>query len=208
MKSIRLNNTIRETIFKNIKEQYHKNNQRPEVTIKPMDILKKATKTFYMERSLAVRKVIEANPSIDACITKANYLCCCTPEGHIQHFSYLKTVNEEERYIEFINKFADAVDFHNEDFLKKYPSLIKVRDEYLKAKKEARKERAARSEYDRKLKEFMDEIEQIVLGVNTTKQLLEVWPEVSEYLPTVYQDPSKVNLPAINVASLNSKLGK
>ena len=41
------------------------------------------------------------------------------------------------------------------------------------------------------------EICAVLDSVNTTKQLLEAWPEIERFMPSGYVDPSKVQLPAI-----------
>lgn len=50
------------------------------------------------------------------------------------------------------------------------------------------------------------EVKAMVYSVNTTKRLVEVWPESAELIPPANQ-VAKVGLPAINVASLNAAIG-
>lgn len=50
------------------------------------------------------------------------------------------------------------------------------------------------------------EVKAMVYSVNTTKRLVEVWPESAELIPAANQ-VAKVGLPAINVASLNAAIG-
>jgi hypothetical protein len=68
-----------------------------------------------------------------------------------------------------------------------------------------------RSKHDDWLKEkssFVEQINQIVNSVNTTKQLVEIWPEAEQYLPAYANDPSKgINLPALKTSMLNAALG-
>lgn len=53
-----------------------------------------------------------------------------------------------------------------------------------------------------------DEIQTILDSVNTTKQLLEIWPEAERYLPIYITDPSKgIKLPALQTNRLNASLG-
>ena len=55
---------------------------------------------------------------------------------------------------------------------------------------------------------FKEEVTQIVYSVNTTKQLVELWPEAEQYLPAFANDPSEgINLPALKTSRLNSALG-
>lgn len=53
---------------------------------------------------------------------------------------------------------------------------------------------------------FKEEVQQIIQSVNTTKQLLEAWPEVEEHLPGYIRNPSNIKLPAIKVEHLNEAL--
>lgn len=48
-----------------------------------------------------------------------------------------------------------------------------------------------------KRNDYRTEIEAVLASVNTTKQLLEAWPEVEKYIPDAYADPSRIRLPAI-----------
>ena len=57
-------------------------------------------------------------------------------------------------------------------------------------------------------RDFISEIIEITNSVNTTKQLVELWPEAKQYLPAFANDPSKgINLPALKTSRLNSALG-
>lgn len=55
---------------------------------------------------------------------------------------------------------------------------------------------------------FKSEVSGILDTVNTTRQLVELWPEIEKFLPAYLADPSKgVQLPAIPTSRLNQKLG-
>jgi hypothetical protein len=55
---------------------------------------------------------------------------------------------------------------------------------------------------------FKEEVSQIVSSVNTTQQLVDLWPESEQYLPAYASDPSKgINLPALATSRLNEALG-
>lgn len=51
-------------------------------------------------------------------------------------------------------------------------------------------------------KEIMDTLEQF----NTSKQLIEGWPEVEGYMPPLMTDMSVINLPAVSINRLNERL--
>lgn len=63
--------------------------------------------------------------------------------------------------------------------------------------------------YDEHVKErrlYRDEITNIIYNVNTTGQLLDVWPEVEKFLPETAVNPSKTTLPAVSTKKLNAAL--
>lgn len=56
--------------------------------------------------------------------------------------------------------------------------------------------------------EFKNEINTILNSVQTTGQLVQMWPEAEQYLPPFAADPSKgINLPALKTSRLNTLLG-
>lgn len=77
------------------------------------------------------------------------------------------------------------------------PAMIKLADARQKV-----------SEWNQEKSSFREEITLIIEGFNTTKQLVETWPEAEQYLPPFAADPSKgINLPALVTSRLNEKLG-
>lgn len=52
----------------------------------------------------------------------------------------------------------------------------------------------------------MQQVRQVVDAVNTTKQLLEVWPEAEQFIPEDIRDPSTITLPSVNIADLNNQV--
>lgn len=203
MKSIRLNKEIREAIINNIAVAYDKANVKPVVTANPNEILEKAVIAHYMRQSQPIRKVIEANPELEAHIRYDNKLSYRTPTNS---WEYIKST--EDKPLKVLVNFAYTRIFNDENYLSKNPSLAKAAEEWKAAQKVAREERAKVSAWARERTIYLDEIRQVLVGVSTTKQLLEQWEEVKEYIPAAYFNPSKINLPAINVQSLNAKLGK
>lgn len=65
-----------------------------------------------------------------------------------------------------------------------------------------------RDEYRQTRNKFLREVRSLVESVNSTKQLLEIWPEAEDYIPAHLADPSKgVKLPALQTSRLNERLG-
>lgn len=207
-KSIRLNTEIRNDIINNIAAAYDKANPKPELTIDTTGILEKAVRQHYMKQSLELRKVIDANPILADAIKTSSCLEYRSPTGSWGSVRLYDTDDKDAVPVYPIAKFAGTRDFHNEEYLAKNPSLKKAAEEFTSLQKAARKEREAVSTWEKERTKYLDEILQVLRGVTTTKQLMEQWPEVKEYIPTSYFNPSKICLPAINTQALNAKLGK
>lgn len=67
-------------------------------------------------------------------------------------------------------------------------------------------------EYNNKLldkrEQLKREVSEILASVTTTKELVDLWPEIEPLIPAHLADPSKgINLPVIPVSRLNEKLG-
>lgn len=204
MKSIRLNKEIREAILNNIATAYDKANPEPALNLNPNAVLEKAVIAHYKRQSKDIQKLIDANPKLAPTIQYTSRLGYRTPTG--QWDSVIK--DAESSPLGFINAFSDTRIFDCPDYLLKNPSLTKAAKDWKVVQQKAREERSIHSTWVRERLNYLDEIRQVLAGVNTTKQLLEQWEEVKKYIPTAYFNPSKINLPAINVKSLNAKLGK
>lgn len=161
-----------------------------------------------MKQSLEVRKLIEANPILKDTTYYSSYIGCRTPTGSWLAVYLYDHENKDAEVVNAIDKFAGTRDFRNNEYLAKNPSLKKAAEEFTSLQKAARKEREAVSTWEKERAKYLDEILQVLRGVSTTKQLMEQWPEVKEYIPTSYFNPSKICLPVINTQALNAKLGK
>lgn len=208
MKSIRLNTEIREAILNNIAKAYDAANPKPVLTINTSDILEKAVRAHYLKQSLELRNLIEANPILKDAINTDSYINYKTPTGSWGSVYLYDTKDSEAEKVRVITKYNTTRDFSNTEYLAKNPSLKKAAEEFTAMQKAARKEREAVSTWERERSNYLDEIRQVLKGVNTTKQLMEQWEEVKEYIPSAYFNPSKIALPVINVKALNEKLGK
>ncbi len=63
------------------------------------------------------------------------------------------------------------------------------------------------NDYQKSCQEFEREVCQILNSVNTTKQLVELWPTAEQYLPAHIADPELgVKLPALTVSRLDERL--
>ena len=78
---------------------------------------------------------------------------------------------------------------------------------YQKALNDAKVKNAAYEEHQKSLKKFTNELKQVLESVNTTGQLLEVWPEAAPFVPQEISNPSSISLPAVSFVELNKVLG-
>jgi hypothetical protein len=78
--------------------------------------------------------------------------------------------------------------------------------EYTRINKDNRK---IQQVYDKAVKDqdtYREEVRDVLNSVSTSNQLIELWPEVEQFIPSTIRDPSSIQLPAISVASLNDAL--
>ena len=61
--------------------------------------------------------------------------------------------------------------------------------------------------HDRDVNFYKEETMRILHSVNTVKQLLQVWPEVKEFLPDSTKNVDNAQLPMVQVTKLNEQLG-
>lgn len=209
-KSIRLNKEIRETILTNISTAYAKANNKPEIKIteevihKPLEDFVMAT---YKKKAKKIEEIIEANPEIFPHVRMRQSIRYVTPTHNWKLAGVIKD-EEGNTTSTYLYDLADeTTDFRNSELIAKSKPMQTAIDKYNKLKKESRKERSSLSDWKFKHDQYMEQCRQVVYGVNTTAQLVEVWAEVAKFIPAGYRDPSKIALPAVNVKALNDALG-
>lgn len=69
------------------------------------------------------------------------------------------------------------------------------------------KKREMITAHDRDVSIYKDEAMRIMCSVNTVKPLLQVWPEVEEFLPDSTKNVDNAQLPMVQVTKLNEQLG-
>lgn len=62
--------------------------------------------------------------------------------------------------------------------------------------------------YMDELTKYKEQVETVINSCNTTGQLVELWPEVTEFIPETMRNPSKINLPSVCISNLNQALTK
>lgn len=181
MKSIRLNESIRNSILNSILGKWKENNPTPELSKAEHTLIYK----FWKKKYGKYQEHFDAIP-IDVFKTKQAFLLQIN--GQIEKFGLNKPLPSVD------SGYRGEVLGIIEDTNTEYKKFKKVKD--------------AHEKWFHEHNELKVEAETILASVNTTKQLLEVWPEVEPFLPPHVADPSKaVNLPAIPVSRLNERIG-
>lgn len=204
MKSIRLNKQIRTQIVNNIRDAYVKENKEPESTDDRSTKLKEVLLKHYKHIHRDIIEYYNNNPDKQKYINTTSYVGF--RDANNNHWLEFNLNEGETVYLPSPESSGVFIDLANPDA--KIPASIKkVLERNKSLSKTLRKEREARSKYSSDLSRYLQGVRQVIDGVNTSKQLMEVWPEVEKFLPQGVTNPSKINLPAVNTQSLNSKLG-
>ena len=217
-KSLRLNVSIREDIKGRIKATYLEKNKRPEVIEKPEGQINELIIQDYMAKNAELYAEYSASKFKD-CFKTTNSIEYMNSNGspvYIHSYCFKDPTGKfdsegnpklKPRYT-FLNNMKSGyhIDLSNPDT--KVPAAIKKALSAAKANDKKRREQLkVREAYDLELSNYMENIHQVLYAVNTTGQLIEVWPEVERFLPVAFATPSAINLPAINITSFNEKLG-
>lgn len=189
MKSIRLNKAIRDEIVENVIKAWKVANPKPEC-------IKVPSKQTLLD---AAYKDWRESLGLDAKI-KLGF-----PEEVLNHECYVNLIvfgengehvmyegmnfrNDKGEPVKRIFKRTGALHLTTESPV--YKAWKKDHDLYVRQNEEVKK-------WDVQRHDKAVEIRAVLDSVNTTKQLLEVWPEIERFMPASYIDPSRVALPAI-----------
>jgi hypothetical protein len=209
--SIRLNKQIRADILDNIMSCYDTANPvpvRPSMENSLNDLVKEM---FFTKHAAIFKEFNKLNADALECVRLAD----------TNNYTYIQYQNEHGNW--------QTIDFTEQDFTNyKIPydltrgCFINLKDpdqltpELTKAIEAKRTfEKTTLKEFIQKEKEhslgrrnYRQQIETVLGGVNTSKQLTDVWPEVEKFIPVGLLEPSKIQLPSVNIATLNSALIK
>lgn len=193
MKSIRLNKTIRTAIVENVITAWKKVNPEPilfDEQLRKMQqkLLEQAYQEWKDENKIDV---------LISCGMKPDY---CNTDSSV-YLEIVDDTGEQTHRIGYV-RFRGSDGVVEKRIIKKHGGFVVKESspagkEYLEALKEKTDKQAAYKAWDTARYEKECEIRAVLESVNTTKQLLEVWPEIKEYIPASYVDPSRVQLPAI-----------
>ena len=190
MKSIRLNKSIRDSIVHNVLQAWDEANPAPKVVDAPSK--NKLLDALYQEW----RKENQIDTLL-SCGMDTSYV-------NEETYVYLSVVDKDSGtgiHYDYLT-FLDSKGHKQKRIFKKngvlqcdtsHPVYIewkKQKDAYTKDSEVLNKHKQKRCEYAADVRAVLD-------SVNTTKQLLEAWPEIGEYIPNTFRDPSTMQLPAI-----------
>lgn len=135
------------------------------------------------------------------------------PDGWFPKDTKVKVAVEETNEVIEIT-FAEAqrvpYEVHNNRHGTHIASIIKPDHPYMAARNAVRDAKAIKEAMDKDLQEreraLRAKVKAVIESVTTVGRLIEVWPEVQDFLPEVMAGP-KGNLPATLISDLNAELG-
>lgn len=193
MKSLRLSQGMRDNIVDNVMKKWDESNVAPEVSVSRASLKNTLADEIH---SKVYGKYEDAGLPMDMLNTNW-YIKVQFPSEEIidldftpdEGDSYKYRISSNQSKVEYVLSDKDPLYKKYKKGLEKYKSEKKVYDEH----------RTSRQGYRKQVREVLD-------GVNTTKQLLEQWPEVEPFLPVNLSNPSNIQLPSVNISELNKQL--
>ena len=194
MKSVRLTKDMRQRILNSYLACYDASNPEPE---------RYNEKSFEGIFAETLRKRLFDKAGVDETtiptefLKRASDIKVQTPDGTLTWFRFYNSEGTDYHYKPCPKlDGAIAVDANDPAYLA-----------YKKAKRELKDLNAphdawytARNEVEAKVRMALD-------SVNTTGQLLSVWPEAEKFIPTDVLDFSTIQLPSVSFSSLNKAVG-
>lgn len=179
MKSVRLSNSMRQEILNSVCSEYEQQNPCPE----------------NLEEKLSLWVYADIHSGVCQSVLKA------VDQRYLTHGRKFKVSFAGYQFM--VKLPEDKVVFAENayDVHKVYSDTPVIFLEYQKRLHEIKK-------WVDEYKDFRREIEQLLASVNTTNQLLSLWPEVQPFFPPYLVDPSKaIKLPTIRTTKFNERLG-
>lgn len=183
MKSVRLTNDMRDDILLSVRDQWQKENPKPKIEEAEDEFARKMwTKHHGAKKS---KELLEFKyPEF---LQKTQHIHVAI-QGQVQRFHLIEDLpTDTDSYRPPVMAMLDDTD---RDYLK-YEKVKEAFDEWREAGHALERETRA-----------------ILESVNTSKQLIELWPQAEPFLPAHIADPDKgVKLPALQISRLNERLG-
>lgn len=209
-KSIRLNKQLRADIITNIMSSYDKANPLP---VRPE--MKGASIPELIKKMLFTKhkKVIEEFSTLSEQVLK--YVELLEPNDYSQyrtetgHWESIYFDEEDLKDIKLPYSAVKGCVINLSDENQLTAPLRKAIEAKKKFEKTTLKEyKQKRKDHELERRNYIQQIQTVLDGVNTSNQLMEVWPEIEKFLPVGLLEPSKIQLPSVNIATLNSALIK
>lgn len=209
-KSIRLNKSLRSDIIANIMSSYDAANPEPVRPESKAGSIDDMVKAYFLNKH---KKVIEEVGKLSeetlktlTLLNSSTYIQYRSQAGHWECVYFTK--EEVEKY-KIPYELRNNTVINLEDPAQLTAPIRKVLEAKKKFEKTTLKEyKQVRKDYELERRNYVQQIQTVLDGVNTSNQLLEVWPEVEEYIPIGVVEPSKIQLPSVNIQTLNSALIK
>lgn len=188
MKSIRLNANIRQKIVANVMAKYKEANQLPEVNEESPD--------EYLSDAVWQRSYGHLDLSN-------------IPKGMLYENSFMRVrLSGESTATPDFPRVNGEAQYRPVESPKYIQATPEEEAEYRRLAKIRRQERQKRNEAAEAMAAFESDVSTAINSCNTTGQLVELWPEVQEFIPQNIQNPSSINLPTVSTAALNAALTK
>lgn len=188
MKSLRLNKELRSNILNSFLEKYKASNPEPEVG----DVSKAKQEAAIKAQKAAYGKYEGLIP--EEFVVKSSNIHVQLPNGSVQHWYFGYDDEGDNIYLLMSKESKVKYVFTDND---------PIYAEYRKVADTVKQQQAVYDEWEKGYKKFKSEVTQVLESVNTTGQLVEVWPESLPFIPQEISDPSKINLPSVNFAEIN-----
>jgi hypothetical protein len=188
MKSLRLNKELRNNILNSFLEKYKASNPEPKVGSESEAksvAARKVQKKLYGKYEGLLPKELTA---------ESMGLTIQLPNGVVQSWYFGNDEDGDSIYLLVSKESKVKYVFTADD-----PIYV----EYRKVADDVSKQLITQKEWFKGYDKFKSEVQQVLESVNTTGQLVEVWPESEPFIPKEIHDPSKINLPAVNFAEIN-----
>lgn len=185
MKSVKLTNELRDNIWQNIKTA----------------ILKPREDQLDKERRILGKKVYTAIIGEDN-IKAMNKL----PNDFFTRNTRFYTKDENNNRIEIFTNTSVSLPYsflYNSVTTSQWDNKDKVICELSKYKEKL----SEIAKWEKHILECRDTSYRIMKSVNTTKQLMELWPECKNFLPNAIKNVDNAQLPMVQVQELNKTLG-
>lgn len=194
MKSVRLTKDMRQRILDSYLACYDASNPKPE------QYSEKSIEGIFAE---TLRKRLFEKAGVDETTIPTQFLqrACCIK---------VQTPDDTMKWFYFFNPDGTNYDYRN------CPSLdgaLAISDNdsaylaYKEAKRGLKDLNAPYVTWHTSRETVVEQVRMALDTVNTTGQLLNVWPEAEQFIPSDVLDFSKINLPSVSFNDLNKAVG-